>query len=192
MSLVLGDDGKQRCWWCGSDPLYIDYHDRHWGTPMHGEQDLFELLALEGFQAGLSWITILRKRPNFVAAFDGFGLETVAAYGDGDIERLMGDAGIVRNRAKIIATIGNARAILELHDGGQTLDGLVWTEGRAPADRPRPTGMGEVVPFSPEAAALSKRMKKLGFNFVGPTIVYSFLQSAGVVDDHVQGCWRAT
>jgi DNA-3-methyladenine glycosylase I len=191
MSLVTGADGKQRCWWCGDDPTYVAYHDDDWGTPMHDERALFELLSLEGFQAGLAWITILRKRPAFVAAFDGFGIETVAGYGEREIGRLLGDAGIVRHRGKIEATIGNARAILDLHDSGQTLDELVWTMGARPGGTTRPKVKDEVVPFSPEAVALSKHLKKLGFRFVGPTIVYSFLQSAGVVDDHVTGCWRA-
>jgi DNA-3-methyladenine glycosylase I len=191
MSLVTGADGRSRCWWCGDDPVYVAYHDDDWGTPMHDERELFELLSLEGFQAGLAWITILRKRPAFRAAFEGFDPEVVAGYGDREIERLLGDAGIVRHRGKIEATIGNARAILELLEAGETLDELVWRMGARPAGSKRPTVMGDVVPFSPEAVTLSKHLKKLGFRFVGPTIVYSFLQSAGVVDDHVTGCWRA-
>jgi DNA-3-methyladenine glycosylase I len=159
---------------------------------MHDERELFELLSLEGFQAGLAWITILRKRPAFRAAFDGFDPEVVAGYGEREIERLLGDAGIVRHRGKIEATIGNARAILELHAAGQTLDELVWRMGARPPGTNRPKEQGEVVPFSPEAVVLSKHLKQLGFRFVGPTIVYSFLQSAGVVDDHVKGCWRAS
>lgn len=192
MSLVTGADGKARCWWCGDDPTYVAYHDDDWGTPMHDERALFELLSLEGFQAGLAWITILRKRPAFVAAFDGFDIETVAGYGDREIDRLLGDAAIVRHRGKIEATIGNARAILDLHESGQTLDELVWTMGVRPSGTPRPAVKDEVIPFSPEAVVLSKHLKKLGFRFVGPTIVYSFLQSAGIVDDHVSGCWRAS
>jgi DNA-3-methyladenine glycosylase I len=185
-----GEDGRIRCWWPGADPDYLRYHDEDWGTPMHGDRELFELLCLEGFQAGLSWITILRKRPAFRAAFDGFDPETVAAYGDEDVARLMADAGIVRNRAKVEATIGNARALLELQDGGATLDELVWTEGAHPA-RPRPRQIGDIPAATPEATALSKRLKRLGFTFVGPTIVYAFLQSAGIVDDHLVGCFRA-
>jgi DNA-3-methyladenine glycosylase I len=188
--LVIGADGRNRCWWCGDDADYVRYHDEDWGTPMHGDQALFELLCLEGFQAGLSWITILRKRPHFQAAFEGFDPKVVAAYGSDDVDRLMRDAGIVRNLAKIEATIGNARALLELHDGGQTLDQIVWQMGKHP-ERERPAKIGDVPPQTPEAIALSKELKRLGFKFVGPTIVYAFLQSAGVVDDHLVGCWRA-
>jgi DNA-3-methyladenine glycosylase I len=188
--LRAGEDGLVRCWWPGVDPDYLRYHDEDWGTPMHGDRELFELLCLEGFQAGLSWITILRKRPAFRAAFDGFEPETVAAYGGDDVARLMADAGIVRNRAKVAATIGNARALLELQDGGATLDELVWTEGRHPP-RPRPRRIADIPAATPEATALSKRLKGLGFKFVGPTIVYAFLQSAGIVDDHLVGCFRA-
>ena len=185
-----GEDGRIRCWWPGADPDYLRYHDEDWGTPMHGDRELFELLCLEGFQAGLSWITILRKRPAFQAAFDGFDPEKVAAYGDADVARLMADAGIVRNRAKVEATIGNARALLELQDGGASLDELVWAEGAHPW-RPRPKAIADIPAATPEATALSKHLKRLGFRFVGPTIVYAFLQSAGVVDDHLVGCFRA-
>jgi DNA-3-methyladenine glycosylase I len=190
--LVEGADGRVRCWWCGSDPDYIRYHDEDWGTPMHGDRALFELLCLEGFQAGLSWITILRKRPAFQAAFDGFDPEVVAHYGPTDVERLMADAGIVRNRAKIEATIGNAQALLALQDerGADALDRLVWTMGEHPP-RARRTTRSEIPADTDVATALSKELKRLGFRFVGPTIVYAFLQSAGVVDDHLAGCWRA-
>jgi DNA-3-methyladenine glycosylase I len=189
--LVLGADGRTRCWWCGEDPDYVRYHDEDWGTPMHGDADLFELLCLEGFQAGLSWLTILRKRPAFRVAFDGFVPGIVAGYGEDDVERLMADAGIVRNRAKVLATIGNARALLELQGRGGSLDELVWTGGAHPP-RPRPSAIGDIPAATPEAKALSKELKRLGFTFVGPTIVYAFLQSAGVVDDHLTGCWRAS
>jgi DNA-3-methyladenine glycosylase I len=193
--LLEGADGKVRCWWCGADPDYVRYHDEDWGTPMHGDRELFELLCLEGFQAGLSWITILRKRPAFRAAFDGFDPEVVAHYGPADVERLMGDAGIVRNRAKVEATIGNAQALLALEDerGPDALDRLVWTMGRHPArEGVRLADRSEIPPETPEAKALSKELKRLGFRFVGPTIVYAFLQSAGVVDDHLIGCFRAS
>jgi DNA-3-methyladenine glycosylase I len=188
--LLVGEDGRSRCWWCGRDPDYVRYHDEDWGTPMHGDRHLFELLCLEGFQAGLSWLTILRKRPAFRVAFDGFVPGIVAGYGSEDVERLLADAGIVRNRAKIDATIGNARALLELQGRGGSLDEVVWTMGQHPL-RPRPREIGEVPAETPEAKALSKELKRLGFRFVGPTIVYAFLQSAGVVDDHLDGCWRA-
>lgn len=188
--LVTGGDGRVRCWWPGVDPDYLRYHDEDWGTPMHGDEALFELLCLEGFQAGLSWITILRKRPAFRAAFDGFVPEVVAGYGPADVERLMADAGIVRNRSKIEATIGNARALLELQATGRTLDELVWDLGTHPGHR-RPRTIADIPASTPEAARLSKELKRLGFRFVGPTIVYAFLQSAGVVDDHLAGCFRA-
>ena len=189
--LVIGADGRTRCWWCGDDPDYVRYHDEDWGTPIHDDRALLELLCLEGFQAGLSWITILRKRPAFRAAFADFDPETVAAYGDDDVERLLRDDGIVRHRGKIEATVGNARALLELHDGGRTLDDVVWKAGAHAKGRERPAARSEVPPMTPEAAGLSKDLKKLGFRFVGPTTVYAFLQSAGVVDDHLHGCWRA-
>ena len=189
-SLLVGPDSVARCAWTGTDAEYQRYHDEEWGTPLLGDRAVFEKISLEGFQAGLSWITILRKRPAFRAAFDGFEPETVAAYGGDDVARLMADAGIVRNRAKVEATIGNARALLELQDGGATLDELVWTEGRHPP-RPRPRRIADIPAATPEATALSKRLKGLGFKFVGPTIVYAFLQSAGIVDDHLVGCFRA-
>jgi DNA-3-methyladenine glycosylase I len=172
--------------------VYVAYHDHDWGTPMHDERELFELLSLEGFQAGLAWITILRKRAAFREAFEGFDPEVGAGNGDREVTRLLAAAGIVRHRGKIEATIGNARAILELHAAGETLDELVWRMGARAEGTERPKGSGEVVPFSPEAVGLSKHLKQRGFRFVGPTIVYSFLQSAGVVDDHVEGCWRAS
>lgn len=187
---MTGQDGRVRCWWPGTDPDYLRYHDEDWGRPMHGDEALFELLCLEGFQAGLSWITILRKRAAFREAFDGFVPEVVAGYGPADIERLMGDARIVRNRSKIEATIGNAQALLDLHTAGGRLDELVWTRGTHPP-RKRPRTIADVPAQTEEAAALSKELKRLGFRFVGPTIVYAFLQSAGVVDDHLVGCWRA-
>jgi DNA-3-methyladenine glycosylase I len=174
----------------GTDPDYIAYHDDEWGTPVHDERQLFELLCLEGFQAGLSWITILRKRPAFRAGFAGFDIDAVAAFGERDVERLLADAGIVRHRGKIEATIGNARAVMRLHDEGTTLEQLVWSH--APPSRPRPLGALDQVPArTDESTALSKTLLKRGFKFVGPTTVYAFMQSGGLVDDHVVGCWRA-
>jgi DNA-3-methyladenine glycosylase I len=170
-----------RCSWAGSDPLYIAYHDEEWGKPLHGNDKLFELLTLEGFQAGLAWITILRKREAFRAAFKGFHIETVAAFDEADIERLLGNAGIVRHRGKIEAAIGNARAALELPAG---LDAFVWSF--APPPRPRP--VSDIPAKTLESEALSKALKARGFRFVGPTIVYAFMQSAGLVDDHLEGC----
>jgi DNA-3-methyladenine glycosylase I len=172
----------KRCW-PATDPLYVAYHDEEWGRPLHGDDALYELLTLEGFQAGLAWITILRKRKAFRAAFEGFHIATVAAYGEADVERLLGDAGIVRHRGKIEAAIGNARAALALPDG---LDALVWSF--APPPRPRPRSLEEIPAKTPESEALSKELRARGFRFVGPTIVYAFMQSAGLVDDHLAGC----
>lgn len=189
-SLSAGADGTTRCWWCGDDPLYIDYHDHEWGQPTRDERELFELLSLEAFQAGLAWITILRKRAAFREAFDGFDIATVAAYDEADIERLLGDAGIVRHRGKIEATVRLANICLELAEEGSSLSELVWSF--APPSRPTPLEPGEAVPDNtPEAVALSKVLKARGAKFVGPTIVYAFMQSAGLVDDHVAGCHRA-
>jgi DNA-3-methyladenine glycosylase I len=189
--LVVGADGRSRCWWCGDDPLYVAYHDDDWGTPLHDERALFELLSLEAFQAGLAWITILRKREAFRIAFEGFDPEVVAAYGPDDVERLLGDAGIVRHRGKIEAAIANARAVLALHDSGSSLAELVWAH--APPPRPAPlTGVEQVPGSTPESTALSKAMRTAGMRFVGPTTVYAFMQSAGIVDDHLAGCWRGS
>ncbi|MGZ4382552.1 MAG: DNA-3-methyladenine glycosylase I [Gaiellaceae bacterium] len=175
-----------RCWWAGSDPLYVAYHDEEWGRPLHGDDALFGLLTLEGFQAGLAWITILRKRDAFHAAFAGFRISAVAAFGEADVERLLCDPGIVRHRGKIEAAIGNARAALELPEG---LDALVWSY--APAPRPRPRARAGIPARTPESEALSKELRRHGFRFVGPTTVYAFMQSAGLVDDHLAGCRTA-
>jgi len=188
--VVTGDDGVVRCWWCGDDPLYVAYHDDEWGRPTRDERDVFELLALEGFQAGLAWITVLRKREAFRAAFDGFDIATVAAYGDADVERLLGDAGIIRHRGKIEATLGLARLSLALGEEGSSLSELVWSF--APPARSAPLGPDDELPAqSAESVALSRALKARGARFVGPTIVYAFMQSAGMVDDHVLGCHRA-
>ena len=189
-SLVTGADGLLRCWWCGDDPLYVAYHDEEWGRPTTDERDLFELLALESFQAGLAWITILRKRDAFRIAFDGFDIDTVAGYGEPEIERLLGDAGIVRHRGKIEATIRLANLCRALAEEGSSLGELVWSF--APPPRPSaPDDAGAVPDRTEEAAALSKELKRRGASFVGPTIVYAFMQSAGLVDDHLAGCHRA-
>jgi DNA-3-methyladenine glycosylase I len=177
-----------RCWWAGSDPLYLAYHDREWGQPLRGDDPLFEMLSLEAFQAGLAWITILRKREAFREAFAGFRLEPVTRFGDKDVARLMGDAGIVRNRAKIEATIGNARAALGLPDDPDgRLTSFTWSFA-PPARHARVRSMAELPSVTPEAIALSKALKSRGFRFVGPTIVYSFMQAVGMVDDHLAGC----
>lgn len=186
--LRIGDDGFARCGWADSDPEYRRYHDEEWGTPLHGDRPLFEKMSLEGFQAGLSWITILRKRPRFREVFAGFDPAAIAAFDQDDIERLMADAGIIRNRAKIEATISNARLLLELEPG--ELDAFLWSF--APAARPRPASFGEVPATTPESEAMSKALRKRGFRFVGPTTMYALMQSAGMVDDHLEGCWRAS
>ena len=189
-SLIEGADGLVRCWWCGDDPLYVGYHDEEWGRPTTDEREVFELLALEGFQAGLAWITILRKRAAFREAFDGFDIDTVAGYGERDIERLLGDARIVRHRGKIEATVRLANLSQDLAGEGTSLSDLVWSF--APPARSAPLTVDDEIPDNtPDALALSKALKARGAKFVGPTIVYAFMQSAGLVDDHLAGCNRA-
>ena len=182
----LGADGRARCAWVGDDSEYARYHDEEWGVPLHGDRALFEKMSLEGFQAGLSWITILRKRPRFREVFAGFEPEAVAAFGDDDVARLMTDAGIIRNRAKIEATISNARLVRELEPG--ELDAFMWSF--APSTHRRPAKFAEVPAITAEAEAMSKALRGRGFRFVGPTTMYALMQSAGMVDDHVDGCWR--
>jgi DNA-3-methyladenine glycosylase I len=175
-----------RCAWAGEDPLYVAYHDTEWGVPIRDERHLFELLILEGAQAGLAWITILRKRDGYRAAFDGFDPTTVAGYDEADVERLMADARIVRNRAKITATIGNARSWLEMDDPVRTL----WeTVGGRPIQN-RWTRLEQVPAETDESRTMSRALRARGFRFVGPTICYAFMQSAGMVNDHVVGCFR--
>jgi len=175
-----------RCW-PTSDPLYIDYHDEEWGRPVRDEHRLLERLCLEGFQSGLAWITILRKRENFRAAFARFDPEVVARFGAADVERLMADAGIVRNRAKIEATIANARATVALHEAGETLDALLWSFAPArPA--PPPRSLGDMPATTPESKALARELKRRGFRFVGPTTAYALMQATGIVNDHLAGC----
>lgn len=190
-SLIVGADGNARCWWCGDDPLYVAYHDEEWGQPTRDERELFELLSLEAFQAGLAWITILRKREAFRDAFDGFDIETVAAYGEPEIERLLGNAGIVRHRGKIEATIRLADLCLELADEGSSLSELTWSFAPEPRSAPLST-VDDVPGNTDEAVALSQGLKARNAKFVGPTIVYAFMQSAGMVDDHLAGCHRAS
>ena len=179
-----------RCWWPGDDPLYVAYHDDDWGVPVRDERELFEKLILDGAQAGLAWITILRKREGYRRAYEGFDPERVAAYGDGDVARLLADPGIVRNRAKVAASVTNANALLAMHANGETLSELVWAH--QPATHVRPTGPDDIPVTSPEAEALSKALRQRGWKFVGPTIVYAFMQAVGVVDDHVATCFRAS
>jgi DNA-3-methyladenine glycosylase I len=175
-----------RCAWAEGDALMSDYHDLEWGVPIHDPQRLFELLCLEGAQAGLAWITILRKRDGFRAAFDGFDPERIAAYTDDDRRRLLSDAGIVRNRAKVDAFIGNARAFGDIDDFGE----LLWSfVGGAPIQN-RWRAMGDIPAETDASAAMSRDLRRRGFRFVGPTICYAFMQSAGLVNDHVVGCFR--
>lgn len=184
----VGPDGIARCAWVGDDPEYRRYHDEEWGRPLHGDRALFEKIALEGFQAGLSWITILRKRPRFREVFDGFDPEIVAGYGEADVERLMADAGIIRNRAKILATIGNAQVVTAMAPG--ELDAWMWSFAPT-APRERPASFAQVPATTPASDAMSKALRAAGFRFVGSTTMYALMQSAGMVDDHVAGCWRS-
>ena len=179
-----------RCWWAGTDPLYQRYHDEEWGVPCHDDRDLFERLMLEVNQAGLSWITILRKREGFRAAFDGFDPEKIARYGDEDVARLLADAGIVRNRLKVQAAITNARAFLEVQRAESSFDRYAWgfVDGR-PIRHPGLTP-STIPAHTPESDALSKDLKRRGFTFVGTTVVYAFMQSVGMVDDHLPECFR--
>jgi DNA-3-methyladenine glycosylase I len=189
-------DDLPRCWWSGAgdarpDPLMVEYHDSEWGVPCHDDIELFERLTLEGFQAGLSWSTILHKRPAFREAFRGFDPAVVAAFDAADRERLMADAGIVRNRAKIDATIGNAAALLALADEFRSFDAYLASMVPGPPTRlPPDTQGGEIPATTPVSDALSRDLKKRGFRFVGSTIVYAFMQSVGLVDDHLPGCFR--
>lgn len=181
---------KTRCSWPGDDPLYVAYHDEEWGVPEHDDRALFEKLILDGFQAGLSWITILRKRDNFRAAFDGFEPERIARYDRRKVESLMRDAGIVRNRAKIEGAVRGARAWLDLRESGRTFDDFIWrfTDGRVIRNAHR--HWRDVPAESPESHAMSKVLKARGFSFCGPTICYAFMQAVGIVNDHVVDCFR--
>jgi DNA-3-methyladenine glycosylase I len=183
--LVEGPDGRQRCRWAGSAPEYLAYHDDEWGRPVRTDDGLYERLTLEAFQSGLSWLTILRKRPAFRTAFAGFAIDKVAAFGADDEARLLADAGIVRNRAKITAAIANARAAAVLPDG---LAALLWSLAPEPRAR-RPVSFAEVPAVTPESRAMAKELKRRGFRFVGPTTAYATMQAAGMVDDHLAGCW---
>ena len=187
--LVRGNDGLLRCPWGASTPDYQRYHDTEWGRPVHGDVAIFERLTLEAFQSGLSWLTILRKRDSFRAAFDGFDIERVAGYADGERARLLEDARIVRNRAKVEATITNARAAAALResDGEGALDRLVWSFAPA-GHRARPRRLVDIVASTPESTALAKALKRHGFVFVGPTTMHAAMQAMGLVDDHLTGC----
>ncbi len=186
MTAELPGGDRIRCWPAG-DPLYVAYHDEEWGRPVRDERGLFERLCLEGFQSGLSWLTILRKREAFRAAFAGFEPERVAAFGGGDVDRLLGDASIVRHRGKIEAAIGNARATLALRAAGEPLQELFWSHRRAGRRPPRSPADWPAV--TPESAALAKRLRAAGFRFVGPTTAYAAMQACGIVNDHLESCW---
>ncbi len=181
-------DGRQRCWWCGDDPLYVAYHDSEWGRPVHDDVRLFEKICLEGFQSGLSWLTILRKREHFRQAFAGFDIARVASFGPADIERLVGDAGIVRHRGKIASAINNAQRYADLATEFGSLDAFVWSfAASAPAGDEATTS--DIPTYTPASTRLSKELKQRGWSFVGPTTMYAFMQSVGVVNDHLKGCW---
>ena len=184
-ALSKGSDGRPRCWWGASTPDYERYHDEEWGRPVRDDRGLYERMVLEGFQSGLSWLTILRKRDNFRAAFANFDIEVVARFGDRDVDRLLGDAGIVRHRGKIEAAIANAKAAA-VHATARSASWSGPSHTRAP---PRPALAEDLPAITPESTALSKELKKRGFRFVGPTTAYATMQACGVVNDHLAGCW---
>jgi DNA-3-methyladenine glycosylase I len=184
--LARGEDGRRRCWWGTAAAEYVRYHDEEWGRPVVDDDPLFERLALEGFQSGLSWLTILRKREAFRAAFAGFEIAEVARFGARDVKRLMADEGIVRNRRKIDATIENARAAVRLREGDGSLAGLIWSF--RPTRRRAPRKPADIPASTPESTALSRELKRRGFGFVGPTTAYALMQACGLVNDHLVGC----
>jgi len=191
VSAVRGADGLLRCPWPGDDPLYLRYHDEEWGKPLRDDRALFELLLLEGAQAGLSWITVLRKRENYRAAFDGFDPEKIARYDEGKIASLLLNEGIVRNRLKVRAFVRNARAYLDLVETEGSFSRWIWSfVGGEPLVEQR-TGLGDVPAETEESRAMSRELKRRGFTFVGPTICYAFMQAAGLVNDHLEGCFLA-
>jgi DNA-3-methyladenine glycosylase I len=183
---IAGPDGALRCPWALSAAEYVTYHDEEWGRPVHGDDALFERLALEAFQSGLSWITILRRRPGFRAAFADFRIPAVADFTDADRERLLADPGIIRNRAKIDAVLANARVLAEWSPG--ELDVLIWSHAPDPAGRPAPRTLADVPAVTPESTALSQALKRRGLRFVGPTTAYALMQACGLVDDHLADC----
>ena len=188
--LTRSDDGAARCAWAGADPLYVRYHDEEWGRPVRDDRRLFEKVCLEGFQSGLSWLTILRKRENFRAAFAGFDFHAVAKFGDADVKRLLNDAGIVRHRGKIESTLNNARRAVELAGEFGSLAKYFWQFEPPPSQRPRRMTHDVLMSMAttPASVALSKDLKKRGWTFVGPTTVYAMMQAVGLVNDHLEGC----
>ena len=185
-------DGKLRCAWCSADPLYVAYHDTEWGVPVHGNRVLFEMLCLEGAQAGLSWLTILRKRESYRRAFDGFDAEKMARYGAAKRRRLLLDPGIVRNRLKVDAFISNAKAYLEIRASLGSFDDYLWQFTGGRVVRRRPLYLGGIAPSTVHSDAMSKDLKRRGFRFVGSTICYAFMQAVGIVDEHQRYCWAAS
>jgi DNA-3-methyladenine glycosylase I len=188
IGVETGPDGRRRCWWCLGTPDYLDYHDRVWGRPMHDDRELFEMLVLESFQSGLSWLTILRKRDGFRRAFDGWDIAKIAGYGEREVERLLADTAIVRNRAKVEAAIADALAVGRLQEEGETLDALLWRFAPDPDGRPAPASGDDIPATTPESVAMAKELKRRGFRFVGPTVGYSLMQAAGLVNDHLRDC----
>ncbi|MFD1331727.1 DNA-3-methyladenine glycosylase I [Methylopila musalis] len=189
-SARLHADGRHRCRWCGTDPLYVAYHDHEWGVPERDPRALYEKLVLDGFQAGLAWITILRKRDAFRAAFQGFDPEIVARFGEDDVARLLGDAGIVRSRAKIEGAVKSARAYLAMRDRGEDFSDYLWTFMDGAPLVNRWSAIAEVPASTPLSETISKDLKRRGFTFCGPVIVYAFMQAVGMVDDHLTTCFR--
>lgn len=184
------DDGLSRCQWPGNDELYIHYHDTEWGVPLTGDQEMFERICLEGFQAGLSWITILKRREGFRKAFKNFDIKKVAKFSESDIGRLMNDPGIIRNRAKIVSAIKNANLVLEMSKAGESLSEVLWQFAPPAKRRTSPAKNFEWLATSPESEAISKELRSRGFGFVGPTTMYALMQSIGMINDHAPGCFR--
>lgn len=184
------DDGLTRCSWPGEDELYLEYHDTEWGVPLTGDQEMFERICLEGFQAGLSWITILKRREGFRKAFKNFDFKKVAKFGEADIERLMQDTGIIRNRAKIVSAIKNAELVLQMQKSGESISDVLWQFAPAKAKRTSPAKNFNWVAVTAESEAISKELRARGFSFVGPTTMYALMQSIGMVNDHAPGCFR--
>ena len=189
-SIKKHDDGLARCKWAGTDELYVEYHDTEWGVAVTGDQEMFERITLEGFQAGLSWITILKRREGFRKAFHNFNIKKVANLSNDYIENLMLDEGIIRNRAKILSTVRNANLVLDLQKQGESISEIVWSFAPTKSKRTSPVSSFEWRATSPESDALSKHLKKLGFGFVGSTTMYALMQATGFVNDHAPGCFR--
>ncbi len=188
--LIVGPDGKKRCWWHANDPLYLAYHDEEWGRPSADDRYLFEKICLEGFQSGLSWITILRKRENFRKAFADFDVHKLSRFTDRQVDKLVQDAGIIRHRGKIVSTVNNARRAIELIEQEGSLAAFIWRYEPAKKDRPASFDMASIRPITQHAqsVALSKELKRRGWTFFGPTTAYAFMQAVGLVNDHLQGC----